>query len=164
MKSDKRNIAVNKIVVPPQVKKESEIVKKPPNIFGTVQSKPQLTKDVKNESNSASNSANVKKEKISPNRSPGKKNQAAAKPTGKMQQGKSSSSIASFFGKKPSTASAPSTTHDKSVSDAAAKIEKVKIKDEPIVDVKSEPTNTSKRYLSNASGKDHTHKLMYINK
>lgn len=157
IKSDKRQIAVSKVVVPaPQVKKDVEVVKKPSNLFGAVQSKPQPDKEVKNSSNSAGKSAetNVKKEKTSPNRSPNKKNnQPAAKSSAKAQHGKSSASIASFFGKKPTTSAAPAKAQDKTVLDAARKIEKVQIKDEPHESVKAEPTNTSKRCLSNASGK-----------
>lgn len=166
--SEKRHIAANKIVVPPQVKKEPEVKKTSSNFFGAGQSKPQSAKKVKNESGSAGNSKeiNVKTEKTSPNRSPTKKNnQSAAKPSSKTQQGKSSASIASFFGKNQSTSSAPSRTHDKSVLDATSKIEKVQIKDEPVESVKNEPTNTSKRYLSNASGKNtraHTISFTYM--
>lgn len=150
IKSEKRNIAVSKIVVPPQVKKEPTVVKKPTNIFGAAQSKPQSTKDGKNESNSANNSKDVKvkEEKTSPKISP-KKHQPIAKASAKGQQAKASSSIASFFGPKSST----STTHDKSISDAASKIEKVQIKDEPTENVKNETANKNKRQLSNASGK-----------
>lgn len=142
IKSEKRNIAVYKIVVPPPVKKEPTVSKNPTNIFASAQPKPQTT-------NSANNSKDVKvkEEKTSPKQSP-KKNQPAAKPSAKAQQGKTSSSIASFFAK-PST----STTHDKSISNAAKKIEKVQIKDEPADTVKRETANTNKRQLSNASGK-----------
>lgn len=144
--------------MPPPVKKEPTVAKKPSNIFGAAQSKPSSTKDVKNESGSANSSKDVKvkEEKTSPKFSP-KKNQPAAKPSAKGQQGKSSSSIASFFAK-PSTSSVPSTKHDKSISDAASKIEKVQIKDEPIEKVKNETTNTNKRQHSKSSGKS-THTI-----
>lgn len=146
IKSEKRNIAVNKIVVPPQVKKEATVSKNTSNIFGTAQPKPQST-------NSANNSKDlkVKEEKTSPKMSP-KKNQPAAKPSAKGQQGKNSSSISSFFAK-PSTSSVPSKTNNKSISDAASKMEKVQINDEPIQNVKIEPENANKRQLSNTSGK-----------
>lgn len=139
--------------MPPQVKKEPEVAKKSSNLFGAAQSKPQPTKDVKKDSTSPGKSKepNVKVEKISPNRSP-KKNQSAAKGSGKVQQGKGPGSIALFFGKS-SGSNAPSKTHDKSVSDAASKVEKVNIKDESSESVKNEPTTvTSKRQLSNTSG------------
>lgn len=146
----KRKIAVNKIVVPPQVKKEPTVAKKATNMFANVQSKPQSTSDVKKESDTANNTkeaAKIKEEKTSP-----KKSQPFGKPSAKVQPGKASSSIVSFFGK-PSASSASSKTHDKSISDAASKIEKVQIKDEPMENVKNEPINTFKRQLSNASGK-----------
>lgn len=143
-------MAVNKIVVPPQVKKEPEVAKKPANFFGAAQSK---CCTVKNESNTANNSkdVNVKEEKTSPKKSP-RKNQSAAKPSAKAPPGKSSSSIASFFGSKPSASKLPST-HDRSVSDAATKIEKVNIKDETAEHVKNETANTNKRQHPNTSGK-----------
>lgn len=152
-KSDKRNIAASKIVVPPKVKQQPDVAKKPANPFGVVQSKPQPVRDLKNDNNSASNSkgSKVKEEKTSPKKSP-KKNDPPAK-SAKGQQGKSSSSIASFFASK-SSASCVQSTHDKSVLDAASKIEKVKIKDEPIKnEVENGTATTSKRHHSNASGK-----------
>lgn len=140
LKSTRRNIKVNAIVIDKSAKKEADPPKKA-NPFGAVQSKPVPSKETKTTEASGSKDTKVKEEPVSP-----KKNQAPSKP----QQGKSS--IASFFGK--STSSNASKTN-KSVADATVKIENVKIKDEP-VEVK-EPTNetkaTQKRPHSNASGK-----------
>lgn len=147
LKSEKRNIVVNKIVVPPPVRKEPAVQKKSTNMFAAAQSKSKSPTNVKKENDSAKDTIKIKEEKTSPKKSP-KKNQ----PAGKGQQGKASSSISSFFGK-PSTSSAPSKVPDKSVSEAASKIEKVQIKDEPVETVKKETANTNKRQLSNASGK-----------
>lgn len=144
MKSEKRNIVVNKIVVPPPVKKEPAAAKKPTNIFAAAQSK--AKSPMKKESNSEKDSPKIKEEKTSP-----KKNQAAGKASAKAQPGKPSA-ITSFFAK-PSTSNVASKMHDKSISDAASKIEKVQIKDEPIGKAKNETTNANKRQLSNTSGK-----------
>lgn len=133
------------------MKKEPEVPKKPSNPFG-FNSKPQ-SNDVKTEKSSGSNlkEVQVKEEKKSPQKTSPRKNQsskATKAPPGKP------SSIASFFAK-PSTSSAPKA--DKSVSEAAAKIESVKIKDEVIVKdevaAANDSKNANKRPHSNASGK-----------
>lgn len=151
VESEKRNVKVSKIVVPP-IKKEAEVAKKPSNPFG-FNSKPQ-PKEVKTEKGSGGSVKDVpvkveKKspQKTSPQKASPKKNQTSK--TTKAPQGKPSS-IASFFAK-PSTSSAPKA--DKSVSEAASKIERVKIKDEPVETTANDSKNANKRPHSNASGK-----------
>lgn len=143
MNSARRNIKVKPIVAPPP-KKEAEPPKKT-NALGFSQSKPAQSKTaepVKNSSGS-SKDAKLKEEKSSPKKQSPKKNQ----PPSKAQNAKS---IASFFGSKPSTSS--KTKADKSVAEAASKIESVKIKDEPIEATPSDSKGTQKRPLSNTSG------------
>lgn len=149
LKSDQRNIKVAKIIVPPtekSIKKEAEHPKKTNNIFGAAQSKPVQSKsghskEVKNDS--SSKDAKMKEEKSSPKKQSPKKNQPPAK--------QSKSSIASFFGSKPTTSNAAKPSA-KSVAEATFKIESVQIKDEPIDITPNEPQITQKRPFSNTSG------------
>lgn len=131
------------------IKKEAAPAKKSSNFFGAVASKSMQPKDVKPDKD-VSKDVKVKDEKTSPSKvktqSP-KKGQAPAK-TVKSQQGKSS--IASFFASKPSTST--TTKAEISVLEATAKIEKVKIKDEPITVDSNGTKNTQKRSHSNTSG------------
>lgn len=159
IESDKRNIKVNQIVIPPtekSIKKEPAPVKKPSNLFGTVQSKPQ-PKDVKagKDSGSHSKDVTVKEEKKSPTKSSPKKSQPAK--TSKAPQGKSS--IASFFAKPSTSSTSTASKVNKSVFEAAAKIESVKIKDEPVETTVNDSKNAIKRPHSNASGEYSIHKI-----
>lgn len=149
LNSKPRNIKVNKIVVLPaekSIKKEAEPQKKS-NLFGFAQSKPGQANEAKTDKNSTSSKikdTKVKDEKLSPKKQSPKKSQ----PPPKSQQGKSS--IASFFGSKPSTSNVTKT--EKSVSEATSKIEKVKIKDEPVEGTPNGTNGTQKRPHSNTSG------------
>lgn len=143
--SNPRNIKVNKIVVPESeksIKKEVDAPKKS-NPFGFAQSNPTQNKTNTTDKDSSSNSK-VKQEKASPKKQSPKKNQ----PPPKAQPGKSS--IASFFGSKPSTSN---EKVDKSVSETASKIESVKIKDEPVEVTPNGTKSTQKRAHPNTSGK-----------
>lgn len=110
--------------------------------FAAFQSKPAQLKTEKDSANS-SKDTNGKEKKVSPKKSSPKTNQTSSK----AQQGKSS--IASFFAKPTtSTASKP----DKSIQKIAAKVERVDIKDEPVVDKTNDTKTTQKRPHSNTSG------------
>lgn len=132
--------------MPTSIKKEPEVAKKPTNIFGTAQSKSQA-KDIKTEKDFGNTSKDAKlkeeKKKSSPTKSSPKKNQPA-------KGAKAPPGIASFFASKPSTSKV--TNVEKSVSEAASKIEKVQIKEEPAESTVNESKNNSKRSHSNVSG------------
>ncbi|XP_031622883.1 DNA polymerase delta subunit 3 [Contarinia nasturtii] len=143
LKSARRNIKVNPIIVDKSIKKEV-IPPKKANPFGTFQSKASQSKEAKPDSASSSKDAKVKEEKVSPKQSSPKKKQ----PPSKAQQGKSS--ISSFFASKPTSSNASKA--DKLVADATVKVEKVQIKDEPVdVNTTNDTKATQKRPHSNAS-------------
>lgn len=149
----KRNTNGTAHPIEKSIKKESESTKKSSNFFGTIASKSMQPKDVKPDKD-VTKDVKVKDEITSPSKvktsgqakSPKQSGQAPAK-TVKSQQGKSS--IASFFASKPSTST--TTKAEISVLEATAKIEKVKIKDEPITVDSNGTKNTQKRPHSNAS-------------
>lgn len=147
-KSNPRNVKVAKIIIPTTekpMKKEPEPPKKT-NIFGAAQSKSAQSKSKSNQTNvekndSGSEDVKVKQETSSPKKQSPKK-QAPAK--------QNKSSIASFFGSKPSTSNASKT--NKSVSEATKKIESVKIKEEVNDTAPSDAKSSQKRPLP-TSGK-----------
>lgn len=149
LESNKRDVKVNDIIVPPVVKVPEPKKKAPNSLFGPPKPKP----EIKSESTSPSSSKDVKSVQSvkSPKKESPKKNQSAAKVT-KQPQGKSS--IATFFNK-PTSSSSNKKPQDKSVAEATVKIEQVKLKEEPETSngTANASKNPHKRNLSNASGK-----------
>lgn len=140
-----RDIKVSKIAIPaPEKSTKKEPETKKNNFFGAGSSKAPQSKSEKKTETNASDSAKpvvVEQKKTSPKKQSPKKNQS----TSKQPQGKSS--IASFFASKPTTSNG-SVKSDKSVLEAASKIQSVKIKDEPAEAAPSESKASQKRPLS----------------
>lgn len=147
IKSGKRNIKVNKIAVPPP-KKENEPQKKQiKSFFGASTSKSEPKTETIT-STSTSKSKEIKQEKISPRKESPKKNQSKSH---KQTQGKSS--IATFFSSKPTANGTKASSSDKAISQATIDIEKVEIKDEPVVSpVLNSSKSSLKRSHLNTSG------------